>query len=258
MKLNVHCELISENNLLVRFGDEISEDLLDVIQEASLCAAKVFGCQLKDLVASYTTLLIEFDPLLISPWQAQIRFQKAWDAHYLRMHAHVFKSSQELKETSEPCIEIPVYYHPSVAWDIEEIAQQKGMTWQQVADYHSQKEYRVYAVGFAPGFAFMGKINQCLETPRKSSPRINVPAGSVAIADLQTAVYPSQSPGGWNIIGRSPSIFFDPESSPAALLKTSDRVRFKAISKKQFIHLGGCLNDKSSLVKKHRGESADE
>ena len=253
MKVSAHCELISENNLLVRFGDQISEDLLDVIQEASLCAAKVFGRQLKDLVASYTTLFIEFDPLLISPWQAQITFQKAWDKHDFLTHSHAFKSSQNAKAAAGACIEIPVYYHPSVAWDIQTIAQQKGITWQQVADYHSQKEYRVYAVGFAPGFAFMGKIDSRLETSRQANPRTKVPAGSVAISDLQTAVYPNQSPGGWNIIGRSPSVFFKPERSPAALLKTADRVRFKAINKTQFIHLGGCLDDLSTTD--HKGES---
>ena len=100
MKVSSHCELISENNLLVRFGDQISEDLLDVIQEASLCAAKVFGHQLKDLVASYTTLLIEFDSLLISPWQAQINFQQAWDTHYLRMQAHALQPNQTFKPRS--------------------------------------------------------------------------------------------------------------------------------------------------------------
>jgi len=253
MKVSAYCELISEKNLLVRFGDQISEDLLDVIQEASLCAAKVFGHQLTDLVASYTTLLIEFDPLLISPWQAQIAFQKAWDQHCLIIYSHVFKPSQNAKDIVGSSIEIPVYYHPSVAWDIQTIAQQKGITWQQVADYHSQKEYRVYAVGFAPGFAFMGQIDSRLETPRQSNPRTKVPAGSVAISDLQTAVYPNQSPGGWNIIGRSPSTFFNPESSPAALLKTADRVRFKSIDKAQFIHLGGCLNDLSTADDKDDG-----
>jgi len=252
MKGRSHCEVISENNLLVRFGDQISEDLLDVIQEASLCAAKVFGRQLKDLVASYTTLLIEFDSVLISPWQAQINFQKAWEKRCLTLHSHTFKTSESVQEENNACIEVPVYYHPSVAWDIQTIAQKKGLTWQQVADYHSQKEYRVYAVGFAPGFAFMGQIDSRLETPRQTSPRTNVPAGSVAISDLQTAVYPNQSPGGWNIIGRSPSTFFNPEYSPAALLKTADRVRFKPINKAQFIQLGGCLSD--STLTDHKGE----
>jgi len=252
MKVSAYCELISENNLLVRFGDQISEDLLDVIQEASLCAAKVFGRQLKDIVASYTTLLIEFDPILISPWQAQTNFQKAWDKHCLIMHSHTLKSSDKFKAAIGSCIEIPVYYHPNVAWDIQIIAQQKGITWQQVADYHSQKEYRVYAVGFAPGFAFMGQLDSRLETSRQSNPRTKVPAGSVAISDLQTAVYPNQSPGGWNIIGRSPSVFFNLDNSPAALLKTADRVRFKSISKAQFLDLGGCLNDLS--INDNKGE----
>ena len=253
MKGSIHCELISEKNLLVRFGDHIAEDLLDVIQEASLCASKVFGRQLKDLVASYTTLLIEFDPLLVSPWQAQIKFQKEWNKHCLTSHSHTFKTSGNAQTKGGVCIEIPVYYHPSVAWDIEAIAQQKNMTWEQVAECHHQKAYRVYAVGFAPGFAFMGQLDPRLDTTIKASPRLNVPAGSVAISDLQTAVYPSNSPGGCNIIGRSPLSYFNPENSPAALLKTADRVRFIPINETQFIDLGGCLNDVNTV--KHRGES---
>lgn len=245
-----HCELISETSLLVSFGDQISEELLDVIQAASLCAAKVFGRQLKDLVASYTTLLIEFDPTLISPWKAQASFQKAWAKHCLTMHSFDPKSQFGGHDGTGLCVEIPVYYHPSVAWDIETIAAQKKMTWQQVAQCHNEKEYRVYAVGFAPGFAFMGQLDACLETTRKASPRIKVPAGSVAISNLQTAVYPIESPGGWNIIGRSPSIFFQADSTPVTLLKTAARVRFKAINKTEFLHLGGSLSDLNSVENK--------
>jgi len=240
MRGSIHCELISEKNLLVHFGEQISEELLDVIQQAELCAAKVFGRQLIDLVASYTSLLIEFDPIQITPWQAQASFLKAWDKHcrHMRLHKHTAST-----DTSLNCIEIPVYYHPSVAWDIESIAQQKGLSWQQIAQLHCQGQYRVYAMGFAPGFAFMGQIDSALEMPRKSCPRTNVPAGSVAISDRQTAIYPSQSPGGWNIIGRSPCELFNPNNSPAALLKTADYVRFTAIDEQQFLVLGGCLDD---------------
>lgn len=250
MKSFSHCELISEKNLLVRFGDHISEDLLDVIEQASLCAAKVFGRQLHDIVASYTTLLIEFDPLLISPWQAKINFQKAWEKHCLTMYTHPANSGENYKTDEKKCIEIPVYYHPSVGWDIQVIAEDKGLSWQQVVQYHSQKEYRVYALGFAPGFAFMGQLDPCLETTRKAKPRVRVPAGSVAISDLQTAVYPNQSPGGWNIIGRSPSSLFNAEGSPSTLLKTADRVKFIPIDKAKFLHLGGSLNDLNSTDNK--------
>ncbi len=243
MRDNIHCELISERNLLIHFGEHISESLLDTIQQAELCAAKVFGHQLKDLIASYTTLLIEFDPLLISPWQAQIKYQKAWDKHCRLLHSQAFKPNKAAREQEMSCIEIPVYYHPSVAWDILPIAKQKGLTWQQIAELHSQRQYRVYAMGFAPGFAFMGQIDPCLEMPRKTSPRTNVPAGSVAISDLQTAIYPNASPGGWHIIGRSPCELFNPDNSPAALLKTADSVRFKSVDKERFIQLGGCLDD---------------
>ena len=128
-------------------------------------------------------------------------------------------------------------------WDLESVAAQHQLNWQQVVDIHSQRTYRVYAMGFAPGFAFMGQLDPRLETPRKARPRTCVPAGSVAIADLQTAVYPKDSPGGWNIIGRSPCELFKPDRTPANLLKTADCVRFKAIDKQQFLQLGGSLDN---------------
>lgn len=249
MKESIHCELISESTLLVRFGEHISENLLDTIKQGQLCAQKVFGFQLRDMVASYTTLMIEFDPLLMSPWQAKLKFQRAWDTRHQQSVSGDSSPSGSLNsplfsiEKTVHSIEIPVYYHPSVGWDLETIAQEKGLSWQQVVDIHCQRAYRVYAMGFAPGFAFMAELDARLEMPRKKSPRKKVPAGSVAISDLQTSVYPKQSPGGWNIIGRSPLALFNSDKSPSAILRTADTVTFKAITREQFIALGGSLDD---------------
>ena len=121
MKETIHCELISERNLLIRFGDTISEELLETIKQAQHCAHKVFGRQLRDMIPSYTTLLIEFDPLLISPRKAQLNFQKAWMKHEQAERASPSaeapaesSSGETTLAQTDTCIEIPVYYDPSV------------------------------------------------------------------------------------------------------------------------------------------------
>ena len=94
-------------------------------------------------------------------------------------------------------------------------------------------------MGFAPGFAYLGEIDSRIAAPRLSTPRSNVPSGAVAIADRQTAIYPAQSPGGWNLIGLCPSLMFDPNQTPSTLVEVGDRVSFKAIDRHEFIQLGG-------------------
>ncbi|MCY1446834.1 putative protein YbgJ [compost metagenome] len=104
---------------------------------------------------------------------------------------------------------------------------------------HSEREYQVFALGFAPGFAFMGLVEEALAAPRLATPRKRVAAGSVGIAERQTAAYPAVSPGGWNLIGRTPSKLFDRARDGYSLLQPGDRVRFVAVDRATFINLGG-------------------
>ena len=106
---------------------------------------------------------------------------------------------------------------------------------------HAGVEYRVYAIGFAPGFAYLGQVDERIAAPRLATPRPRVPRGSVAIADRQTAVYPSESPGGWNLIGRCPVAMFDPAAEPAMPVTVGDRVRFEPVDRERFLALGGEL-----------------
>jgi KipI family sensor histidine kinase inhibitor len=110
---------------------------------------------------------------------------------------------------------------------------------EQAIDLHCGGEYRVYAIGFAPGFAYLGQVDKRLATPRRATPRARVPRGSVAIADRQTAVYPAQSPGGWNLIARCPVHMFDPQARPPMPVAVGDTVRFEPVSRERFIALGG-------------------
>ncbi len=121
------------------------------------------------------------------------------------------------------------------------LAEEKNLQVQEVIDLHVKELYSVYAIGFAPGFAYMGQIDERLATSRLANPRKSVPKGSVAIADRQTAIYHLQSPGGWKILGRTPKAMFDVRYDGLSLLHVGDKVRFEPISKEQFLTLGGEL-----------------
>ena len=110
-----------------------------------------------------------------------------------------------------------------------------------MAQLHTEGEYRVYAIGFAPGFAYLGDVDERIAAPRLATPRQRVPRGAVAIADRQTAVYPEPSPGGWNLVGRSPLRMFDPTAEEPMPVRVGDRIRFNAISRDTFFELGGSL-----------------
>jgi len=123
------------------------------------------------------------------------------------------------------------------------------MSVEQVISLHQAQEYRVYAIGFSPGFAYLGEVDERIAMPRLATPRLKVPKGAIAIADRQTAIYPAQSPGGWNIIGSCPVDMFNPNKKPIMPVSVGDRVKFYAIDKQQYLALGGSLstNNGSSI-----------
>jgi inhibitor of KinA len=131
-------------------------------------------------------------------------------------------------------IEVPVCYDQEFAFDLDEVARNAGVHWKEVVDLHCGAEYRVHCVGFTPGFPFLGGLPRQLATPRRDVPRKEIPAGSVAIGGRQTGIYPIKSPGGWNVIGRTPLQLFDPQKDPPVLLRAGDRVRFRSITREEF------------------------
>ncbi len=132
-------------------------------------------------------------------------------------------------ETEGRTIEIPVYYGGSDGPDIEYVAEQCGISIPALIDAHSNRSYRVYCLGFQPGFAYLGGLDKRLVLPRRETPRLAIAPGSVAIAGKQTAIYPSESPGGWHIIGHTEVSLFTPSKSPITLLQIGDSVRFVPI-----------------------------
>ncbi|MFG6160353.1 5-oxoprolinase subunit PxpB [Halomonas sp. 1390] len=210
--------------------------LFDAIDEANMpwltalvreCEA-AFGDDLIDLVPSYTTLLVIFDPLRLSPDEAR-----------RRLVALLAGLTPDEGAAEAPVKELPVWYDASVGPELERLGELAGMSRDEVIACHSGRDYRVFALGFAPGFAFMGSVDARLEAPRLDTPRRRVPAGSVAVAGRQTAAYPAVTPGGWNLIGRTPAVLFDRDREGFSLLQVGDRVRFVPIERAEFERLGG-------------------
>jgi len=214
---------------MVYFGDVVDAQTSARVQAATSAIESVMGEDLIDLVPSYASVLILYNPLRTNHLSVARRVRGA------------------LSNVSTPAIierrtvVLPVYYAPEVGIDLESLAERAGLSVSKVIDLHASSEYRVYAIGFAPGFAYLGAVDERIAAPRLATPRASVPRGSVAIADRQTAVYPSVSPGGWNLIGRCPVPMFDPSAQPCMPVAVGDTVRFEPISRERFLTLGGDL-----------------
>jgi len=132
---------------------------------------------------------------------------------------------------------IPVCYDLEFALDAKEISSHTNYSWEKIIEFHTQTVYRVFMMGFLPGFAYLGKLPEKLNCPRKISPRKKVAKGSVAIAGLQTGIYPSDSPGGWQILGKTPIPLFNPKWETPFLFQTGDTVQFNSISQNEFLQI---------------------
>lgn len=225
-------DAVGEDALLIRFGDAIDSALPAKI--AALCQ-RIEALELSwliDLVPSYTTLLVIYDPVAVNLFEARARLRPL-------LAETPPATAPDSQAQQSRLIELPVYYSEETGPDLAWIAEQKGLSVQQVIDRHSAETCQVYAIGFAPGFGFMGRVDPSIACPRKATPRTKVPAGSVGIANRQTAVYPKASPGGWQLIGRCPTPLFDEIN--LSLLQVGDRVRFVSISRKEYLVRGGQL-----------------
>lgn len=223
------CQVTGIDTLTLYFGDRIDIALTEKIRIAAEALSNKLGLRLVDLVPSYTSLLLRYD-LLIDDYSS-----------LLTDIAAVLNNLPDHPAEGENAgaIDIPVFYHPSVGPDLEAIAARAGLSIEQVIQRHSRQIYHVFAIGFAPGFAYLGEVPQDLETSRLATPRAKVPAGSLGIADRQTAIYPLASPGGWNLIGRTPLTLFDVHREQPSLLRAGQQVRFRAITRDEFLALGG-------------------
>lgn len=226
-----HIDIIpaGENALMVYFADHFSPEVADRVQRAVTVLEPALGEELLDLVPSFASLMVVYDLYRVDFATLAERIDS------------LLKTDGETVSTASKLVELPVYYSTEIGPDLEALARRARLTTNEVVALHQAREYRVYAIGFAPGFAYLGEVDERIAAPRLATPRARVRRGSVGIAGRQTAVYPADSPGGWNLIGLSPLRMFSLHAEPPMPVQVGDRVRFRAISRDDFIAMGGEL-----------------
>lgn len=242
-------EPLAEDALLLRFGEGIDPAVNARVHTAAqaLRAAKLAG--ILDVAPAYATLLVRFDP---SVWidNAQRSFERIAAAIMeldfgpvpgalpgQAFHRGAERTAGPLPAESTSVVEIPVCYGREYGPDLQAVAEHAGLATAEVAARHAAAEYTVAMIGFAPGFPYLLGLDPMLRMPRRAEPRTRVPAGSVAIGGAQAGIYPRELPGGWQLIGRTPRVLFDPQRQSPCLLAPGDSVRFRAIDGDEFARL---------------------
>lgn len=213
--------IMGDRALLVELGDQISPTINEKVRELFLKLDRSPLEGVVELVPSYRSLMVVYDPL-----------KTGWD----RLRAGILELHQATDPSlvTEPkTLAVPVVYGGECGPDLEWVAAFHKISPEEVIRLHTGTTYRVYMIGFTPGYPYLGELPQALATPRRETPRTAVPQGSVAIAQRQTGIYPVQSPGGWHILGWTPIPLFDADQWPPTPLEMGDRVRFFAVQKEE-------------------------
>ena len=207
--------------LVVELGESIDPEINDRVRALMQAIEGLEARDIADIVPSYRSLMIAYDPIRTS----------RDDLVEMVTRAAVGLGRAGLVERR--VVTLPTLYGGDYGPDLEYAAEHAGVEADRVVALHSGVDYRVYMIGFAPGFPYLGGLPQQLATPRLATPRVRIPAGSVGIAESQTGVYPSASPGGWRLIGRTPVRLFDPERDPPSLIVAGDYIRFAALGSEE-------------------------
>jgi len=214
---------VGDRALLVKLGDAIDLDINRKVH--ALCRtveqAKIYGAE--ECVPAFASLLVYYDPLKINYEQLVFQLKD------LEPKLDEFSAKMEIRE-----IVVPTVYGGEFGPDLPNVARFHGLSESEVIRVHTETEYTVYMIGFIEGFPYMGKVPDTIAAPRLETPRLKIPAGSVGIAGNQTGIYPCESPGGWQIIGRTSLKLFDPDAQQPALFQPGDCAKFKPITEKEF------------------------
>lgn len=214
---------LGDSAVVIELGQVISESIHHHIISIGNFLEEYSFDGLIEYVPAFTTVTLFYDPLVTD---------------YKTVEALLKEMLQEVQEEEDPIdaiiVDIPVLYGGDQGPDLSFVAKHAGVSEAEVINIHTANEYLVYMIGFAPGFPYLGGMNEKIACPRKEIPATNIPAGSVGIAGIQTGVYPIETPGGWQIIGQTPLKLFDANRNPPALIKAGNKLRFVAITEEEF------------------------
>jgi KipI family sensor histidine kinase inhibitor len=214
-----------DEGLVVEYGDAIDPAINRRVRDLFLAldAAAIPG--IVDLVPTYRSLLVSYDPLRLSPSELRQALER---------------TEAQMAGTPVPpprVLDVPTAYGGEFGPDLPVVASHNGLSEDEVIRIHSGTDYLVYMMGFSPGFPYLGGMSERIATPRLKTPRTAIPAGSVGIAQAQTGIYPVESPGGWQLIGRTPIALFDASRQPPVLVEAGDYIRFVPISREEYDRL---------------------
>ncbi|QUW24045.1 5-oxoprolinase subunit PxpB [Sporosarcina sp. Marseille-Q4063] len=222
---------LGDSALIVQLGEGICPEIHENVSNLTRLLEKHPFDGFVEAVPAYNSLTIYYNPhrvYLSHTNQALTPFQQV--CTYIEKLSPLIGDKQLSKNR---IVELPVVYGGEFGPDLEYVAKSNDLSIEKVIQIHSKNEYLVYMIGFAPGFPFLGGMDERIATPRKETPRLAIPSGSVGIAGKQTGVYPLETPGGWQIIGRTPLDLFLPDMSPPTLLEAGDKIRFVPVSAKE-------------------------
>lgn len=221
---------MGDKALVVKMGEVISPEIHARIRKLLLRIESNPIQGIVDLIPAYAELTIQYDPLKLSYKQLNRRI------------LHYEPKLDELELPTARIVCVPVCYGGLYGPDLSDLARQHGFSEEQFMDLHSAVDYLVYMLGFTPGFCYLGGMDKRLATPRKTTPGLHIPAGSVGIAGGQTGIYPIESPGGWHIIGRTPLKLFDPDREPVFHIQMGDILRFCPVSETEYEQVSSQIN----------------
>jgi inhibitor of KinA len=214
---------LSENAVTVDFGNEISLELNEKVIELAEIIEKKNFVGFVETVPAYSSLTVFFDLIQVKKNYPEFATAFVFVKSFIEK---TLISLPKARFSLHSVFNIPVNYSAEFAPDLEFVAQHANLTKKEVIEIHTSKTYRVFMIGFLPAFAYLGEVDDRIAAPRRQTPRTKIVKGSVGIAGKQTGIYPLESPGGWQIIGKTDWEMFQPESSRISLLKTGDMVQF--------------------------------
>ncbi len=219
---NVRFLLAGDTALSVEFGNEISETINARVRAFGIALDQSSIPGIVETVPTYRSLMIHYDPetILCEPLVARLR--------------DLLDRLDQIPIPPSEVLEIPVLYGGEEGPDLDFVARHSNLTPREVIRIHTSADYLIYMLGFTPGFTYLGGMSQAIATPRLETPRVKIPAGSVGIAGTQTGVYPIDSPGGWQLIGRTPVRMYDPEREPPILPEAGKYIRFRSIDRREY------------------------
>jgi inhibitor of KinA len=222
LTFNLTYKPFGERAILIEWPPIIDEDILkDIVNFRNYIENKDIK-SIVELKPAYNSLLISYNTICMN-FENEVNVLKG-----------VYSTADFKDESKSLMWKIPVCYDTVFGIDLEAISKEKNLSKAEIIKRHSQAIYTVYFIGFLPGFLYLGGLDESLHTPRKSTPRLQIEKGAVAIGGNQTGIYPTESPGGWNIIGNSPIEFFNPTIEPPCFAKAGDKISFKPITIQEF------------------------